>query len=325
LPAKHYLKALLAIPVLLAAAAVAGCEPAAAPTVSRGQSVRPPVNVYQLARQLNLRVESANDSRALLRGAGGNVLIYPDPQGQVYVNGRRLAGGSGIYSSDGVIYVSRDVEPLIRTQLGSGSVVHTVVQQPPRPYVRPYQPEPAALSGRVVLDAGHGGHDPGTTGGLVPEKEINLNVALAAARLLRARGVDVVLSRDDDTFIELEDRAKIANRCKADLFVSLHANWSPRSSVSGYMAYVAEGASSDSVQVARAMGRQLAGKGVGRHGPEIQTARFKVLMQTQCPAVLLEMGFVSNRAEARKLADSDHQQQLAAAVADAVVEYLQGK
>jgi N-acetylmuramoyl-L-alanine amidase len=93
--------------------------------------------------------------------------------------------------------------------------------------------------GRIVIDAGHGGHDSGTTGpGGIEEKEVVLDVALRLGKLLKQRlGADVIYTRDDDTFIPLETRTAIANKAQADLFLSIHANSSPDSSARGVETY----------------------------------------------------------------------------------------
>jgi N-acetylmuramoyl-L-alanine amidase len=88
---------------------------------------------------------------------------------------------------------------------------------------------------RIVIDAGHGGHDEGTSGpnGLL-EKDVVLDVALRLSKIVQARmGADVVLTRSDDTFIPLSERTEIANQQKADLFLSIHANSSPAREVAG--------------------------------------------------------------------------------------------
>jgi N-acetylmuramoyl-L-alanine amidase len=93
--------------------------------------------------------------------------------------------------------------------------------------------------GRIVIDAGHGGHDSGTTGpGGIEEKEVVLDVALRLGKLLKQRlGADVIYTRDNDTFIPLETRTAIANKAQADLFLSIHANSSPDTSARGVETY----------------------------------------------------------------------------------------
>jgi N-acetylmuramoyl-L-alanine amidase len=93
--------------------------------------------------------------------------------------------------------------------------------------------------GRIVVDAGHGGHDSGTLGpGGIEEKDVVLDVALRLGKLLKQRlGADVIYTRDDDTFIPLETRTAIANKAQADLFISVHANSSSDASARGVETY----------------------------------------------------------------------------------------
>ncbi len=93
--------------------------------------------------------------------------------------------------------------------------------------------------GRIVIDAGHGGHDSGTLGpGGIEEKDVVLDVALRLGKLLKQRlGADVIYTRDDDTFIPLETRTAIANKAQADLFISVHANSSSDASARGVEVY----------------------------------------------------------------------------------------
>jgi N-acetylmuramoyl-L-alanine amidase len=107
--------------------------------------------------------------------------------------------------------------------------------------------------GRIVVDAGHGGHDSGTLGpGGIEEKDVVLDVALRLGRLLKQRlGADVIFTRDDDTFIPLETRTAIANKAQADLFISVHANSSQDASARGVETYYLNFTSSaDALEVA---------------------------------------------------------------------------
>jgi N-acetylmuramoyl-L-alanine amidase len=106
---------------------------------------------------------------------------------------------------------------------------------------------------RIVIDAGHGGHDSGTLGpGGLEEKDVVLDVALRLGRLLKDRlGADVIYTRSDDTFIPLETRTAIANQAQADLFISVHANSSPDSDARGVEVYYLNFTSSaDALEVA---------------------------------------------------------------------------
>ena len=92
----------------------------------------------------------------------------------------------------------------------------------------------------IVIDAGHGGHDPGALGSHTKEKNVNLAIALKLGKMIRegVRGVKVIFTRDDDTFVELYRRAGIANEAKADLFISIHCNANKNPSLKGAETYV---------------------------------------------------------------------------------------
>src|SRR5690606_24630209 len=91
---------------------------------------------------------------------------------------------------------------------------------------------------RIVIDPGHGGHDPGASANRVVEKELVLDIALRLEKLLLAQpGIEVVMTRRDDTFIPLEERTAIANREAADLFLSIHANVARNKAASGVETY----------------------------------------------------------------------------------------
>jgi N-acetylmuramoyl-L-alanine amidase len=118
------------------------------------------------------------------------------------------------------------------------------------PVAAPAAPKPAPAPARkrlVVVDAGHGGKDPGASGRRgTREKDVNLAVALELARVLRERGdFEVVLTRDDDRFVPLSERSELANAKEADLFVSLHCNAHGRSSEKGFEVYSVSETASD--------------------------------------------------------------------------------
>jgi N-acetylmuramoyl-L-alanine amidase len=215
----------------------------------------------------------------------------------------------------------------------------------------------------VVLDAGHGGEDHGARGARGPvEKELVLDVGRRLAALLRKNDLHVVMTRDDDRFVPLEERFALANDARGDLFVSIHANATRDPRVNGvetfFLAVDAsdeeahrvasrendafEGAGgaigandplsailgdlivseylTESNEFARLAQMGLAGNG-GNHSRGVKQAPFVVLQGVQMPSSLVEIGFVTNGEEARRLRSSSVRDEIAAALAEAVLEF----
>lgn len=121
----------------------------------------------------------------------------------------------------------------------------------------------------VVVDPGHGGRDTGAIFGSVREKDIVLNVALETARVLRARGFEVLMTRDRDVYITLQERTGLANRVKADVFVSIHANASPMSrTLQGLETYFLSPARSDRAKDVAALENSVVVENMGRYTQE---------------------------------------------------------
>ncbi len=182
----------------------------------------------------------------------------------------------------------------------------------------------------IVLDAGHGGRDPGAIGPTgVLEKDVILAITLEAARLLRQQGAEVILTRQSDVAVELVQRAEIANRAGADVFVSVHANANVDRSKHGTSTYwwpypdvITPGQIAARERLAGALQTALLGE-LQRHDLGLYQARFAVLRATDMPSVLLEVAFVSNPAEERLLADPAFQNRAAAAIAAGLQAYFQ--
>jgi N-acetylmuramoyl-L-alanine amidase len=172
----------------------------------------------------------------------------------------------------------------------------------------------------VVIDAGHGGQDPGTIGiDSLTEKHIVLPISLEVAEILKEQGVEVKLTRDSDYFVSLQGRTDYANKIKADLFVSIHANAInlSRPDINGLETYYYES------------GRRLAEvihwsilNSVNISDRGIRRARFYVLRHSAMPAVLVEVGFVTGAIDAPRLRDPNHRSQMAQAIARGIIEYL---
>src|SRR6185312_3281757 len=216
--------------------------------------------------------------------------------------------------------------------------------------------------GRVVIDAGHGGHDTGTIGphGLM-EKDLVLDVALRLGKLITKQlGAEVVYTRSGDVFIPLEERTKIANDDKADLFISIHANSSPEANATGVETYYfnltsdkrgldlasrenATSASSISdlndllhqavLQTKMEESREFAQKvqlslwtasrrlNSRSKDRGVRQAPFLVLIGATMPSILAEIGFVSNPHDERLLRRSDQRQRIAEALFKGVSQY----
>jgi N-acetylmuramoyl-L-alanine amidase len=219
--------------------------------------------------------------------------------------------------------------------------------------------------GKIVIDAGHGGHDTGTIGpnGLL-EKDLVLDVSRRLGRLLETRlGAEVVYTRRDDTFVPLETRTAIANRERADLFISIHANSSRDSDARGVETYYLNFTSSpEALEVAArenavseksihelqdlvkkiAMkdkieeSREFAGdvqeslygglalNNAGVRDRGVKKAPFIVLIGANMPSILAEISFVSNPADERKLETSEQRQRIADSLYRGVSRYVNG-
>ncbi len=173
----------------------------------------------------------------------------------------------------------------------------------------------------VVLDPGHGGFDPGAVSpnGL-NESEVVLDISLRAAALLEDRGFDVIMTRNDDSFISLYERAEIANRAGAEIFVSVHSNAATRSAVGGLETYYGRGRESDSYYLARTMQNSMVNK-LRLTDRGVKTDRFTVIRETEMPAVLLEIGFLSNPEEERLLGSSSFRERAAESIAEGIQKY----
>lgn len=180
----------------------------------------------------------------------------------------------------------------------------------------------ASLKGRtIIVDAGHGGKDPGALGvGPLNEKTITLQIARRLTDLLEARGARVVMTRTGDTYPELDSRAATADRYRADFFVSVHADSARRAAASGASVYIARGVGGDSYRVAREIEAALRRASIESRG--VKRAGFRVLVAHSRPAALVECGFLSNRGDAAALARPDYQAKVAGAIAEGLARGL---
>jgi N-acetylmuramoyl-L-alanine amidase len=173
----------------------------------------------------------------------------------------------------------------------------------------------------VVVDAGHGGKDSGAYRRYgPPEKMVALDVAQRLKQKLRESQIKTVMIRDSDVFIPLNDRVAMENKQKNAVFVSIHFNDSRKRKTRGFETYYHSGASFD---MANRIQQKLMTIPNSANGG-VHTANFRVLRLANCPAVLVECGYLSNRSEGNQARDWEYRELLADRIAEAIVEQRYG-
>lgn len=176
----------------------------------------------------------------------------------------------------------------------------------------------------VVIDAGHGGSDGGTVSGKVVEKDINLSVALKLKAILENDNIEVILTRSSDENMSLAERTSVANESNADFFISLHCNYYEKDAqIAGLECYYNNSNTVESKGYAESIINAVS------LSEDIETRYAKtegyyVLRNTQMPAVLVEMGFLSNYSESQKLLDDNYQESLAQRIAEGISNEIKG-
>ena len=175
----------------------------------------------------------------------------------------------------------------------------------------------ACAAPTIVIDAGHGGHDQGgMPGQRIAEKGYALDVAKRLDGVLRRAGLRTVMTRKGDYFVTLSDRCRISNGQSNAVFVSIHFNGAPNSDAYGIETYYYRGR--ESAMLADQIFRKLVSS---THSPGrfVRSRPLYVLRHARHTAVLCELGFLTNRGEARRIGSSSYRQKLAEAVGAAVI------
>ncbi|MFS0562219.1 N-acetylmuramoyl-L-alanine amidase [Terribacillus sp. 179-K 1B1 HS] len=246
-------------------------------------------NTGQTTANLNIRATPSTDAAILGRFPAGTQFQYIDKGdgwGQITIQGQ-----TGFLSLDYVAPVSEE------TATQTESSARQSVQ-------------------RIIIDPGHGGKDPGAIGNDTMEKNVALTISEKLQQRLLTNGYDVKMTRSDDIFIPLSERATISNNWGADLFVSVHANSAATSSAKGLESYY-YGASSSGKKLASSIQTALASN-TNNENRGTHSADFYVLRHTSMPAVLVETGFISNPADAALLNDSNYQNEVADSIAEGI-------
>jgi N-acetylmuramoyl-L-alanine amidase len=326
---------------------IAGCATVPPPVPPAPSAER---TLKDICRQYNMdcrwdgmsqTVSMTYQGRKIQAMAGSNILV---------INGDRVAMSAPIVTRRGSHIVPPDFERLV---VGLSA-------RPQEDYIKGAY---TGLLRTIIVDAGHGGRDPGAVGyGGVQEKDINLDIAKEVKKAFEAVGLKVIATRDDDEFISLQDRTLLASKSGADLFVSIHSNAHKNRRSRGTEVYYA-GALSDedkseaqrlenekrlvaalkmdknnndlkgivvdmlyahklslSPGMADAVSRTLSREaGVSTRGSKPE--RYYVLRNTLIPAVLVEVGFITNPNEARLLKSPEYRQKLAETITKSILRY----
>jgi len=171
----------------------------------------------------------------------------------------------------------------------------------------------------VVLDPGHGGKDPGSQGFGQVEKHLSLDLAKRIEKVLVGKGVTVSLTRTADNYVELVDRAEVANKEPKSIFVSLHFNAHTDRSINGTETFYWPG-SEEGRKLASFIQSELGRRLVTRNRG-FKPERLKVLEETKGTAVLIECGFISNRWECQRCGAEWFRQILAEEIAQGILRY----
>ncbi len=267
----------------------------------------------QLADQVKGPQLTANSplSRVLLRQQDSRtvvILVQPSPGTQI---------GSLNQISDRLLALP------IQTRQATLPPRQSIPVPPPSPSPTSPTSFPTVPNSRVVVmvDPGHGGKDPGAVGiGGLREKDVILPIAQEVAALLEKQGVQAVLTRNSDYFVDLAPRVTMAERVNANLFVSIHANAISlsRPDVNGLETYYF----SSGQRLAQTIHNNIL-QTVPVQNRGVRRARFYVLRKTSMPAVLVEVGFVTGREDSVKLNNPTHRSQVAQAIARGILQYIQ--
>ncbi len=178
------------------------------------------------------------------------------------------------------------------------------------------------LQGKTfVVDPGHGGKDPGAGEfgfSRIPEKVLVLDIANKVAQKLQSKGATVYMTRSEDIFIPLDDRAAMATQTNADALISIHVDAHESISISGATFYIARNASKTSQSMARNLQSTFIDAGIATRG--IRRKNFRVLAAHSRPSILIECGYITHQNEARQLNSAEYRSILASLISRAITK-----
>ncbi len=224
-----------------------------------------------------------------------------------------VKGALPINKSD-IVKVEQSVDAkALKITIIRGQQDATIIQKPSKR---------GTMKGKVVIDAGHGGSDYGAIREGINEKDITLEITQRIDAILRSKGYKVALVRNDDTFVSLEDRVAFSENEEPEIFVSIHVNSAVSNEPSGIETHWYHDYSKELAEIVhKHMIKQIpSSKDRG-----LFKSKFYVINHTTVPAILCEIGFLSNPEERNELVTESRKQKTAKAIAEGIMEYLRGR
>lgn len=258
------------------------------------------------------------------KGDGTHITMYEKPD----LNSTQIGWPARntkvtVHKKEGSWYeITSDTASGKRTGFVQSNLLSDKPVSTPKPPTEPKPPEKTDLKGfTIAVDAGHGGSDPGASGNGITEKDYTLAVSKKLQKELENRGAKVIMTRKNDTYVALDERAKIANNAKADIFVSVHLNSFSAASADGTETYYHKN-SKEGKKLAEEIQKELVkALDTKDRGAKIPPGGgFAVLNRTSMPAVLAELGFLTNKEDAKIL--KAKQSEAAKAISKGIGNYL---
>lgn len=184
---------------------------------------------------------------------------------------------------------------------------------------KPIRKNNAKNKNKVVIDPGHGGSDYGAIREGINEKDITLDIAQRVSNILQKQGIKAVLTRDDDTFVSLEDRVDFSEAEEPEIFVSVHVNSAVSTDPNGIETHWYHDYSKPLAEIIHKHFIKEISESKDRG---LFKSKFYVINHTTCPAVLCEIGFLSNVEERNAMITESRKQKTAKAIAEGIIEYL---
>lgn len=303
-------------------------DPHAGETDTRGEEPKPvPVSGLTLRRAgkgwiLRITADRPVDYRLARLGKkdriyvdlkGGNVDI---PRESMYVDNGLMARVRKGQTHDGTTRVVLELDQPLRYEAHQSADRQSVILALSRSEPRTI---PGAYEDRITIDPGHGGNDPGTIGPAGSyEKNVTLAIASKVSSLLEKSGADVQMTRSKDVDLMLWPRVDMGDEFKSDAFVSIHMNSAPNRATQGIETYYF---TPESIPLARSIHRRLVAQ-LGAPDRGIRRANFVVVKYARMPAVLVEVGYLSNPREEVLLNNAEYQQRAAEAIKVGIFDFL---